>query len=67
MTSTSSYLDNSDATPAYRGYRLQTLYILWRILESDRDAGRVFQPEGQEDLAIYDAEDNLSEVIQVKA
>lgn len=67
MTSTPSYLDNSDATPAYRGYRLQTLYILWQILESDRDTGRIFQPEGQEDLAIYDAEDNLSEVIQVKA
>ena len=67
MPSTSSYSNNSDATPAYRGYRLQTLYILWRILTSDCDAGQVFQPEGKEDLAVYDSGDNLSEVIQVKA
>ena len=66
MNSASLYSDNSDATPAYRGYRLQTLYILWRILE-DCDTRKIFQPEGKEDLAVYDAEDNLSEVIQVKA
>ena len=38
----------SDATPAYRGYRLQALYALWRILESDGSEHLVFQPEGPE-------------------
>jgi len=56
----------SDATPAYRGYRLQALYTLFRILGS-ADETLVFQPEGQEDLAIFEASNRLLEAIQVKA
>ena len=55
----------SDATPAYRGYRLQALYVLWRILESEDSAHLIFQPEGYEDLAVYDSEETLLEVVQV--
>ena len=58
---------SSDATPAYRGYRLQALYVLWRMLESTDSAHLIFQPEGHEDLAIYTSDENLLEVVQVKA
>ncbi|MEA5467534.1 hypothetical protein [Spirulina sp. 06S082] len=57
----------SDATPAYRGYRLQTLYTLARILEPCDTKDLIFQPEGAEDLAIFDTSDRLLEVIQVKS
>jgi hypothetical protein len=57
----------SDATPAYRGYRLQTLYIIWRILEPNSRQDLIFQPEGVEDFSIWDANDNLLETVQVKA
>ncbi|HAZ42981.1 MAG TPA: hypothetical protein DDW76_02060 [Cyanobacteria bacterium UBA11369] len=62
-----SVASQSDATPAYRGYRLQTLYTLSRLLESNDSANFTFQPEGEEDLAIFDAGNNLVEVVQVKA
>ncbi|MDZ8029453.1 MAG: hypothetical protein RMX97_32905 [Nostoc sp. DedQUE11] len=42
----------SDATPAYRGYRLQTLYTLASILEANERTNLIFQPEGVEDIAI---------------
>jgi hypothetical protein len=58
---------SSDATPAYRGYRLQILYTLFRILDQEDNANLVFQPEGHEDLSIQDDKGNLLEVIQVKA
>jgi len=57
----------SDATPAYRGYRLQALYTLWRILESEDSSHLIFQPEGHEDLAIFDSNETLLQVVQVKA
>ena len=57
----------SDATPAYRGYRLQTLYALSRILGSTEGSDLVFQPEGLEDLDILGADNRLIETIQVKA
>jgi hypothetical protein len=57
----------SDATPAYRGYRLQTLYILARILESDGSTELIFQPEGAEDFAIWEKSNRLLETVQVKA
>ncbi len=57
----------SSATPAYRGYRRQALYALHMILNTTEDADLVFQPEGQEDLAILDFTGNLLEVIQVKS
>ena len=45
-------MSNSGAKAALKGYRLQTLYILYEILQS-RDSELIFQPEGNEDLAIY--------------
>jgi hypothetical protein len=54
---------SSDATPAYRGYRLQALYVLSRILESEDSADLIFQPEGHEDLAIYNNNEVLLEVL----
>lgn len=56
---------NSDATPAYRGYRLQALYTLARVL-NQKGEPLVFQPEGAEDLAVYDGGNQLLEIIQVK-
>jgi hypothetical protein len=63
LTSTTNQF--SDATPAYRGYRLQALYTLYRILNQE-GSPRTFQPEGSEDLAVYDSEHHLLEIIQVK-
>jgi hypothetical protein len=58
---------SNDATPAYRGYRLQALYILFRILNEEGNRQLVFQPEVWEDLSIQDKKGNLLEVIQVKS
>jgi hypothetical protein len=55
---------DGDASHAYRGYRLQALYTLGRALT---DISVTFQPEGKEDLAIYDGTSQLSEIVQVKA
>ena len=60
-------MDQRGATSAYRGYRLQALYTLARILEPGDSARSVFQPEGKEDLAVWDANGSLREVIQVKS
>ena len=54
----------SDATPAYRGYRRQLLYALSRLL-NPATSHLTFQPEGIEDLAVYDGE-TLVEFAQVK-
>lgn len=56
----------SDATPAYRGYRLQALYILHRILLETRE-DITFYPEGLEDLDIRDSTNVILEAIQVKS
>lgn len=53
------------AEAAFRGFRTQTLYIINRILFM-KDEEFYFQPEGEEDLAVYDSAKNLLEVIQVK-
>ncbi len=58
---------SSDATAAYRGYRLQALYTLHRILVSEASGTLVFQPEGAEDLAVYGVDGYLLEINQVKA
>ncbi|MFC3034100.1 hypothetical protein ACFOEE_16465 [Pseudoalteromonas fenneropenaei] len=58
-------MENSGAKAALRGYRLQTLYILHEILKSN-DRELIFQPEGNEDLAVYQG-DRLVRAIQVKA
>jgi hypothetical protein len=61
-----SYMPISDATPAYRGYRRQALYVLWRILSAGDKSTSIFEPEGTEDLSVRDATGALLEVIQVK-
>jgi len=54
------------ASASYRGYRIQGLYILSRILEPEPNANSVFVPEGVEDLAIQ--ENNIiREIVQVKS
>ncbi|WP_350430999.1 hypothetical protein ABIS04_10225 [Shewanella sp. H8] len=58
-------MSNSGAKAALKGYRLQTLYILHEILQS-KDSGLIFQPEGNEDLAVYQGE-KLVRAVQVKA
>ena len=57
---------NSGAAAALRGYRLQTLYILSRLMNAE---GRehLFRPEGKEDLDIYTSDGQLLETVQVKA
>lgn len=54
-----------DPSATYRGFRRQALYSLWRIL-SDTDGALIFQPEGAEDLAVFDSDLRLVEAIQVK-
>ena len=54
----------SDATPSYRGYRLQALYILDRILESQ--PALIYTPEGIEDLSITE-NNSTTEIVQVKS
>jgi hypothetical protein len=44
----------ADASPTYRGFRKQFLYILWRILCDDNNDNLVYQPEKIEDLAIFE-------------
>ena len=56
----------SGATAAFRGYRLQTLYILSRLIDVE-DQDLLFRPEGKEDLDIYTSDGQLLETVQVKA
>ena len=56
----------SGATAAFRGYRLQTPYILSRLIEVE-DQNFLFRPEGKEDLDIYSVDGQLLETVQVKA
>ncbi len=58
---------NNDAPSAtYRGYRRQALYALFRLFDEGMPSDSKIQPEGNEDLAIYDCNNQLMEVIQVK-
>lgn len=66
MSDPVSTSSQSDATHAYRGYRLQTLYTLARVLEGADGEGSIYQPEGKEDLAVFDSEYSLMEIVQVK-
>lgn len=50
----------------YRGFRKQALYALWRLLTDEDASHRVYQPEGDEDLAIFDINNRLLQVVQVK-
>ncbi|TWU29925.1 hypothetical protein [Bythopirellula polymerisocia] len=55
-----------DPTPTYRGYRRQALYALFRLFDDGLPEGSVIQPEGNEDLAVFDAAGSLVEIVQVK-
>lgn len=57
-------MSESDATPAYRGYRLQALYVMNRILTSDDYL--IFTPEGIEDLSVTEGGKTI-EIVQVKS
>lgn len=59
-------MSTSDATPTYRGYRKQALYVLSRILETGADPSLIYEPEGIEDLSIRGQNGRLLEVVQVK-
>ena len=59
-------MSNSGGSAALRGYRLQTLYILSRLMNAESHE-YVFRPEGQEDLDIYTSDGQLLESVQVKA
>jgi hypothetical protein len=61
-----TFLATSSISSTYRGYRRQALYVLWRVLTDSDSSRRVFQPEGEEDLAVIDIDNRLLEVIQVK-
>lgn len=54
------------AQAALRGYRLQALYTLYRLLRP-ADSAKSFHLEGHEDLDILDEEGRVLEVIQLKA
>jgi hypothetical protein len=58
------YVD--DPTSTYRGYRRQALYALFRLFDNTLPTNAVIQPEGNEDLAIYDHSGALIEIVQVK-
>ena len=55
-----------DPTATYRGYRRQSLYALFRLFDDALPANAVIQPEGKEDLAIFDTNGALLEIVQVK-
>ncbi len=55
-----------DPTATYRGYRRQALYALFRLFDEGLPEGAVIQPEGHEDLAIFDSAGSLVEIVQVK-
>lgn len=56
------------APAALKGYRLQHLYVLHRLLNAGASGGMAFQLEGTEDLDVYDVETGiLVEAAQVKA
>jgi len=60
-------MSSAGAESAYRGYRLQALYILSRVLRPGDSQRLTFQPEGHEDLAVFEESGELIEVAQVKA
>ncbi len=59
-------MSESGGPAALRGYRLQTLYILSRLMNVE-SREHIFRPEGKEDLDIYSSSGQLLESVQVKA
>ena len=60
-------MSEQGAPAAYRGYRLQALYALNRVLVSHENTHFVFHLEGKEDLDIEDENNQILEAIQVKS
>ena len=58
-------IDQLGAPAALKGYRVQALYTLKRILDQSEN-GIQFQPEGEEDLDVLDALGRPLELIQIK-
>ena len=58
--------NTDDPTATYRGYRRQALYVLFRLFDEGLPSDSKIHPEGEEDLAIYGKNAQLTEVIQVK-
>lgn len=56
----------NSAGPALRGFRLQILYTLARLTEPQTALQASLMPEGIEDLAIFDEQEQLREAIQIK-
>lgn len=59
-------MSDSGGAAALRGSRLQTLYILSRLMNAEGHE-HSFRPEGKEDLDIYASNGQLLETVQVKA
>ena len=59
-------MSDSGGSAALRGYRLQTLYILSRLMNAESHE-HSFRPEGKEDLDICTSNGQLLETVQVKA
>jgi hypothetical protein len=57
---------NDTAGPALRGFRLQILYTLGRLIELQTALQATLWPEGIEDLAVFDDQWMLREAIQIK-
>ncbi|MFT4224285.1 hypothetical protein [Dysgonomonas sp.] len=67
MLENQNYNNNLGAVHALKGYHHQFLYSLLRILKGTEQE-RCFFPEGKyEDLDIYDSENNIIEIIQIKS
>lgn len=56
----------NDVSATYRGFRRQAIYALSRLVNADATTAQIFQPEGAEDLAVFDDSMSLVEVVQVK-
>ncbi|QDT84681.1 hypothetical protein [Gimesia chilikensis] len=66
MSSSSADRYNDDPTATYRGYRRQALYCLFRLFDDALPENCVVHPEANEDLAIYNPDGELIEIVQVK-
>ncbi|MES0489476.1 MAG: hypothetical protein ABUK01_05745 [Leptospirales bacterium] len=66
MRKTDPSINTTGASPAYRGYRLQSLYVLDRVLNSTTEDIQI-RPEGYEDVDILDTYGSLLEAVQVKS
>lgn len=59
-------MTNDNPSPTYRGFRRQSLYALSRVFDASLPQNGVVQPEGNEDVAVYNGKGELTEIIQVK-